>query len=142
VTTKRHTQPRPDRSRLRGLVGTAAFLAVPLLLLWWPGCRQYPTVTSVESLKLMKRLYAATNTKNTAWLATVEAGVAQAERDGKLSPPEQQAFAKIIGLARGGDWHAAEQASFRFARDQVGQGFPARPHDDGHAHAPGAAASR
>ena len=39
-----------------------------------------------------------------------------------MSPAEQEAFAKIIGMAKAGDWERAEKAAFKFAQDQVGQG--------------------
>jgi hypothetical protein len=124
VNSKRNDEA-PDPRRLRRLVGMAGVLAIPLLVVWWPGCRQYPAVSSQESLYLMKLLYAACNTKDTARLAKVEQGVAKATHEGKLSPPEQEAFAKITGMAKKGEWQIAERAAFRFAQDQVGQGHPA-----------------
>lgn len=124
-----HDDGAPDRRRLWSLVGVAGVLAIPFLVIWWPGCREYPAVSSRESLYLMKLLYTACNTKDPARLAKVEQGVEKAARDGKLSPPEQEAFAKIIGMAKRGEWQDAERAAFRFAQDQVGQGHPA-PHGD------------
>lgn len=82
---------------------------------------------------LMKLLYTACNTKDPARLAKVEQGVEKATRSGKLSPPEQEAFAKILGMAKKGDWQDAEKAAFKFAQDQVGRGHPA-PKTDGHDH--------
>lgn len=120
-----HDDDAPDRRRLWRLVGVAGFLAVPLAIIWWPGCREYPAVSSEESLYLMKLLYTACNTKDPVQLARVEEGVQKATREGKLSPPEQEAFAKIIGMAREGEWEDAQQAAFKFAQDQVGQGHPA-----------------
>jgi hypothetical protein len=115
----------PDRRRLWRLVGAAGLLAIPLVLISWPGCRQYPAVTSKASLGLMKLLYSACNTKDPVRLAKVEQGVKKATREGKLSPAEQEAFANIIGMAKSGEWEGAEQASFKFAQDQVGVGHPA-----------------
>jgi hypothetical protein len=120
-------------SRLRWLLGVLAVLAIGLVVVWWPGCRQYPAVTSKESLQLMKLLYAACNTRDTARLARVEQGVEGLARAGHLTAPEQEAFGKIIGLAKAGDWAGAEKASFKFAQDQVGQGHPA-PEGDDHDH--------
>jgi hypothetical protein len=97
----------------------AALLAVPVLVIWWPGCRQYPRATSKESIRLMKLVYTACNTKDKARLAKAEQAVEKAAREGQLSPPEQEAFRKILDQARAGDWAAAEKASFRFAQDQL-----------------------
>ena len=121
----------PDRRRLWRLVGAAGVLAVPLLVVWWPGCRQYPAVTSQESLYLMKLLYTACNTRDPVRLAKVERGVEKATRAGQLTPPEQAAFTKVLDMARAGDWPDAEKAAFKFAQDQVGVGHP---NPDGHGH--------
>jgi hypothetical protein len=112
-------------TRLRWLLGTAGVLAIALLVVWWPGCRQYPAVTSKESLQLMKLLYAACNTRDPARLSQTEQRLEKAVREGKVTPPEQEAFASILGMARAGDWEGAERAALRFARDQVGVGHPA-----------------
>lgn len=128
----------PDRRLLWRLVGAAGLLAVALLVVWWPGCRQYPAATSKESMQLIKLVYSACNTKDPARLAKAEQGVQEAARAGKLSPPEQEAFAKILGKARAGDWEEAERAAFKFAQDQVGVGHPdPNPHDHGQDHKPG-----
>lgn len=125
--------PNPDdgvrSGRTRWLAGAAAVLVAATVAAWWPGCRQYPAVTSRQSLQQMKLLYAACNTRDAERLARVERGVEQLARQGKLSPAEREAFAEIVALARSGDWPAAERASFRFAEDQVGQGDaePDRP---------------
>jgi hypothetical protein len=136
VTTKISSKPLPQtaaRPRLRGLVLTLGGLSSLLLLVWWPGCRQYPAVSSKEGLYLMKLLYSATNTKDNVRLTKVEEGVEKAARAGALTPPEQAAFAKIIGMARNGDWANAENSAFRFAQDQVNQGHAA-PKNDEHRH--------
>lgn len=121
----------PDRdaesnSRLRWLLGTMGVVAVPFLIVWWPGCRQYPPVSSKEALQMMKLLYAACNTRDTTRLSQVEQRMEKAAREGKLTAPEREAFERIIGMARAGDWSGAERASFRFAQDQVGQGQPGK----------------
>ncbi|MBA4062500.1 MAG: hypothetical protein C0501_02115 [Isosphaera sp.] len=118
------TNPDDDapRSRLRWLVGAAAVLAVPLVVIWWPGCRQYPPVTSRESLSLMRLLYAACNTRDEARLGRVEARLEQLTREGKMTPEERAGFDRIVAMARSGEWERAEREAFRFAEDQVGQG--------------------
>jgi hypothetical protein len=100
-------------------LGTLGLLAIPVLVLWWPGCRQYPEVTSKESLKLIKQLYTACNTRDSDRLAKVEERLAKIEADGKMSEREVDAFRAIIDLAREGEWERAERASFKFAQDQV-----------------------
>jgi len=99
-------------------------LVIPLLVIWWPGCRQYPPVSSVESLYLMKLLYTACNTKDPARLAKVEQEIEKLASVQKLTPAEMEAFNKIIGIAKEGRWQDAERAAFRFAQDQVGVGHP------------------
>ena len=122
MTTEYDDDDVPERSKLRWLVGVLLLLTVPLVIVWWPGCRQYPPVSSEESLGLMKLLYSACNTKDTARLAKVEAGVEKATNEGRLNAEEQKAFAKIIGMAKAGDWKDAENAAYKFAQDQVGRG--------------------
>ena len=92
----------PNRRRLWQMIGATGILLIPLLVIWWPGCRQYPAVTSKDSLGLIKLLYAACNTKDPARLARVEQGMEMTTREGKMSPAEQEAFAKIIGMAKAG----------------------------------------
>jgi hypothetical protein len=124
-------------SRLRWLLLALGGCSLLLVVVWWPGCRQYPAVTSKESLGLMKLLYAACNTKDPERLSRVEKGVEKLIGEGKMTLPEQQAFAKIIGMARRGDWQSAEKAALKFAQDQVGVGHPApKGHDHDHDHKP------
>ena len=128
MTTDRDDGGAPPSTKW--LVRAMLLLAVPLVVVWWPGCRQYPAVTSKDALGLMKLLYAACNTRDPARLAKVEQGAEKLAREGKLSPPERDSFADIIGMAKGGDWERAEQSAFRFAQDQVGVGHPdAHDHD-------------
>lgn len=121
----------PDRSRLRRLLGVMALLAVPLAVIWWPGCRQYPPVSSKESLTLLKLLYAACNTRDGKRLDEVERRLSDLGRQGKVTAEEKAGYDRIIGLARSGSWERAEAAAFKFAQDQVGVGHPS---PDGHAH--------
>ena len=119
-------------SRRRWLVGAMVILAIPLAVIWWPGCRQYPPVSSKESLELMKLLYSACNTKDEKRLAEVEKGVEQLTREGKMKPAEREGFDKISRMARAGKWEQAEDAAYKFAQDQVGVGHPdpdGRDHD-------------
>lgn len=108
--------------RVRWLGGIALFLLVPLVVVWWPGCRQYPPVTSREALGLMQLLYTACNTKDPVRLSRVESGLDKLAREGKLSAGEAAGFDRILGMAKSGDWTSAEAAAFKFARDQVGVG--------------------
>ena len=111
-------------SRRRWLVGAMVVLAIPLVVVWWPGCRQYPPVSSKESLELMKLLYSACNTRDEKRLAVVETGVEKLTVEGKIAPAERQGFDKIIAMAKSGKWEKAEEAAFKFALDQVGVGQP------------------
>lgn len=109
---------------LRWLLGIAGVLGVLLLVVWWPGCRQYPPVTSREALKLLQLLNSACNTKDPQRLALAEQQFATLKQQGKMAEREQASFAKIIGLAKAGDWEAAEKAALKMAQDQVGVGHP------------------
>lgn len=128
-----HSEDVSDRSRLRWLLGVMVSLAVLLAVIWWPGCRQYPPVSSKESLKLMKLLYAACNTKDSQRLSGVESQLADLERQGKVTPQEKAAYDRIVGMAKAGRWEDAEKAAFKFAQDQVGVGHP---DPDGHKPVP------
>jgi hypothetical protein len=119
-----HSEDDDDRPRsnARWLVGALAVLTVALLVVWWPGCRQYPPVSSRESLGAMKLLYSACNTRDPARLDRVERTVQGLARDGKVTPAERESFERIVATARAGDWERAEDAAFKFAQDQVGAG--------------------
>lgn len=122
TTNRSDDEDAPDHRRLYRLLGVAGVLLVPLLIIWWPSCRQYPPVSSRESLSLMKLLYAACNTRDEKRLADVEKGVERLTREGRMTPEEKAGFDKIIGMAKAGKWEDAEKAAFKFAEDQVGQG--------------------
>jgi len=128
VTTDRDDNERPGRRRLGKLIGLAGILLVPLLVIWWPGCRQYPPVSTRESLALMKLLYSACNTRDEVRLARVEQGVDKLTREGRIGPAEQKSFTSIIDMGKAGDWEKAEKAAYKFAQDQVGAVRPG----DGH----------
>ncbi|MBX3398804.1 MAG: hypothetical protein KF873_08695 [Gemmataceae bacterium] len=119
------TERDDDTRRVWRLGGLAGVLLVPLMLVWWPGCRQYEPVKSREALGLMQLLYAACNTKDPVRLARVESGLDQLAREGKLSAGERTGFDRVLAMAKAGDWPRAEAAAFKFAQDQVGVGHPA-----------------
>jgi hypothetical protein len=100
---------------------TLAGVLVVLLVVWWPGCRAYPRVSSAEGLKLIKLLHTACNTQDANRLATAREHVAQAEANGRVTPAEATALRSIIDQAERGAWTAAEQACWQFAQDQVGR---------------------
>ncbi len=106
----------------RWLWGLLGVLAVAAAVVWWPGCRKYPQVTSPEALSLARRLYTACNTRHEGRLATVEAEVDRLTQQGILTPREEEAFRFIVGLARAGQWERAERESFRLAKDQLRPG--------------------
>ena len=116
--------PEDEPKRVRWLGGIAAVLLAPLVVIWWPGCRQYSPVTSREALGLMQLLYTACNTKDPARLAKVETGIGKLTREGKMTPDERDGFDRIIAMAKANDWSRAEAAAFKFAQDQVGVGHP------------------
>jgi hypothetical protein len=114
--------PRTDTDDGRRFDRRHALLAVlvaGLALVWWPGCRKYPEVTSPRSLTLMRALYTACSSRSPERLAKVERGVEDAAGGGAMTDSERAAFRSIIEQARGGDWEGAERAAFRFAQDQV-----------------------
>ncbi len=113
-----------DSPSVRWLSLLALVLLIPLVLIWWPGCRQYPAVTSRDALSAMQLLYTACNTRDAGRLAQVEQRVAKLKDEGKLSKAESRSFESILTLAKDGAWSDAEAAAFRFAQDQVGVGHP------------------
>ncbi|MBM4073549.1 MAG: hypothetical protein FJ271_32200 [Planctomycetes bacterium] len=120
ATTRSKNADEPEsRSRFKWLLVTLATLAVAVTVVWWPGCKQYPEVTSAESLSLMKLLYNACNTRDLDKLSRVEQGIDRLASEGKMSAGEQDAFRAIIAIAKQGDWQRAQERSLRFARDQV-----------------------
>lgn len=122
MTINRDEVDAPDRRRLFWLGGAAGVLLIPLLVIWWPGCRQYPPVSSRESLKLLQLLNTACNTRDQARLAQVEKRLSELEQQGKLTAQEKAGYVRIIGEARAGKWEDAEKAAFKMAEDQLGQG--------------------
>jgi hypothetical protein len=99
---------------------------IALAVVWWRGRREYPPATSLEAYTLMEALYTACNTKNADSLTKTEDWVNKAFSEGKLGQAEKDAFGRIIGMAKSGEWRAATKAAYKFSLDQVGQGrvFP------------------
>lgn len=122
-----------SRARLSLLLAALGLLAVPLVVIWWPGCRQYPPVTSRESLQLLRLLNSACNTRDSERLTRAEQQLSQLDQQGKMTPREKAGFEKIVTLARAGNWEEAEAAAFKMAQDQVGVGHPSpQGHDHDH----------
>lgn len=125
----------PSRRRQAWLLAVAGVLLVPLAVVWWPGCREYPPVSSPESLTLVRRLYTACNTKDEARLAGVETRLAELSAEGKVTAEEKRKFEAIIAKARGGKWTDAEKMARKFAQDQLGRGDDT-PDEHDHPHPP------
>lgn len=121
MNTKRNFEEGTPK-HLRVMGWTAAVLAALVAVVWWPGCRQYPPVTTRENLDLIKQFYTACNTRDPARLARAEKKLDQLVKGGEVSSSEEAGFRRIADLAKGGDWSSAESAALRFAKDQVGQG--------------------
>jgi hypothetical protein len=111
------TEPQPAVRWILAFLG--AVLLTLVVLVWWTTRRQYPPVSSPESLVLIKQVYTACNTKDPARLAQAEQRLEKLLRDSKLTSAEESAYRRILALAREGAWEQAERASFRFAQDQV-----------------------
>jgi hypothetical protein len=134
VTTNRDDEDDASSvGRLRWLLGGLCVLVVGLTVVWWPGCRSYPVVTSAESLNELKRLYGACNTRDVRRLQQCEDTITRLDGAGKLSADEVTAFRKIIGMARANQWDDAQAAALKFAEDQIGRGHPAPEHAEPHA---------
>lgn len=112
------------RTRLAWLLSLALLLMMTSIVVWWPGCRRYPPVSSDESLAAMKLLYSACNMKSITSVQEVERRLDKLQSAGRISPDELSSFQSIIALAKSGQWQKAEDEAFRFARDQVGAGKP------------------
>lgn len=97
-------------------------LLLAVLLVWWPGCREYPVVTSPESMELIKLVYVGCNTKDIKIVKSAESKLDTLRSKGGVSPSELLAFRKITDMAHREKWQEAERAALQFARDQVGRG--------------------
>lgn len=122
MTSDSHDDERP--SKLRWLLGVVVLLAVPLVIIWWPGCREYPPASSPEALEVMKLVYTACNTRSEQRLTEAEKKASQLAQEGKLSAQEQALIGEWITKARAGGWDEVADAAFRYFEDQVGVGSP------------------
>jgi hypothetical protein len=106
----------------KSIIHATRLSLVTCMLLAGLGCTKNPPVQSEESLQAMRLLYSACNAKDPARLKKVEIMV-NAGRETKTWPEEELAtFDKILSLAKAGEWKKAEDAAYKFAEDQVGQG--------------------
>ena len=94
-------------------------LTVCLTVVYWPGCRQYPEATNPQTLRLIKLLYTACNTKSEPRLTEFEKQFDSVRNSSVLSAEEVQSFVAILELARKGQWGQAQDQCYRFAQDQV-----------------------
>lgn len=97
-------------------------LAIPVALIWWPGCRTYPPVTTRESLSLLRLLNTACNTRDSKLIARAQAQFVKLKATGRVDNKETKAFDTILDLAMSERWAEAEAEAFRMAQDQVGVG--------------------
>lgn len=111
-------RPRAPRWLLTGLAGV---LLVAVVVVWWPGCREYPVATSRESMELIKLLFVGCNMKDPARIQLVESRLEALKHEGGVTSGERKAYDRIIALTRASQWSEAERAALQFARDQVGR---------------------
>lgn len=83
------------------------------------GCTKYPEVSTQESQTLIKGLYTACSSQSPERLAKVEAAWQKLDAAGKLTAAEKETFGRIIEKAKAGQWKAAEDESWAFAKAQV-----------------------
>ncbi|MBX3423245.1 MAG: hypothetical protein KF752_16935 [Pirellulaceae bacterium] len=102
--------------RQKALMGLVTCLTVSLCLI---GCGRQPLVQSPEALSLISQVYTACNTRNEKRIAICQTELDELIAVNKLSDVEQQAFRRILELARNGQWESAEKQALDFANDQV-----------------------
>lgn len=83
------------------------------------GCRQYPPVTSRESLDTIKEVYTACNTKNLSRVSRCEEKISTLVQEGKMDSAEAGHFRDILDLAKQSRWEEAQTQALRYAKDQV-----------------------
>lgn len=114
------TRSQPHAGAAQYWILGVAILSLSILgFVGWFMKPHYPEVTSPDNLTLMRALYTACSSQNLERLDRVDRAVTKTYASGNMTQPERDSFAGIIAQARGGDWHAAAQASYRFAEDQV-----------------------
>ncbi len=122
MSSKQPPRRNGHASRTSGPWWTVAALVLvvgAVAAIWFANRKQYPEVTSPESLTLVRALYTACSSENPARLVKVEKLLDECCRDSKVSPDEEQAFRAIIAEAKADRWEEARAASYRFAQDQV-----------------------
>jgi hypothetical protein len=105
------------------MVGVVIIL---LVIVWRPGCRTYPAVSSREGMQLIKRLCTVCNSRDPAKLAVLEKDLGELAKSGKITESEKSTFDAIIAMGRAGKWEKAEKAALQLADDQVGNRPPAK----------------
>jgi hypothetical protein len=100
-----------------------AVLAMGLFML--PGCSRDPTVTSKESLTIVKALWSACSAKNPQWLDTAKQRIERGFREQKVSAEERDVMLAIVALGESGRWDEGTRRSRAFLEAQIGRGKPA-----------------
>jgi hypothetical protein len=100
------------------------------------GCK--PPAVEFENLHLVSSLRTACSAQNEQWLAGVEKAVNLRHEEGRMSDTERDHFAKLIALAREGNWEEADRRCFDFEAAQLNR-RRSRPagdddHTDSHRH--------
>lgn len=90
------------------------------------GCGRYPEVSSAEGLRYIGALRTACSTASKPRLDKVAAVIDRADRDGKLTAAEREAFRRILDRAAGGNWKEAETECLAFQKAQVRGGWLGR----------------
>lgn len=96
--------------RTRSRPGAAWLLAAALLTPWLPGCGQAQVAADHRELILM--LATAASTRDAVLLDRAASEVDGLAAGGELAEEEGQAFAAIVGAARGGDWERAQALAY------------------------------
>lgn len=71
------------------------------------GCG-YPTITP-DAYEVAKALHTGINLRDDATLTKAEEYVRTAHTEGRLADQERELFERAIGLARDGEWDAAQE---------------------------------
>lgn len=100
-----------------------AVLAMGLSML--AGCSRDPTVTSKESLTIVKALWSACSAKNPQWLDTAKQRIERGFQERQVSAAEREVMLAIVALGESGRWDEATRRSRAFLEAQVGRGKPA-----------------
>ncbi len=106
-------------SRLTARFTSTSCLAIAVLIVLACGCSSYPQVTSAESLKFIRQVYTACNTKSPERVAKCAARLNELTAEKLISESEEATFRQILELAESGDWEASQQQALEFAQRQV-----------------------